>query len=196
MFNLCRSFLHPTGESMHLRDGIFGDIHGNHDALDAVLEVLEQEKVDTYLCTGDVVGYGAEPSKCIKTVRDKCIICLAGNHDHAACGKLDTEFFNVFAKQVAHWTQTHLSDEEKTWLAGLPFVCHFEDFTLAHGSAHSPEVFNYITTIFDFFFNDTATTEIYTLSLHDALPISPAPSTGATASSAPSCGPAPLVRCG
>ena len=25
----------------------------------------------------------------------------------------------------------------------------------------------------DFFFNDTATTEIYTLSLHDALPISP-----------------------
>src|SRR6266700_2941960 len=28
--------------------------------------------------------------------------------------------------------------------------------------------------LFDFFFNDTATTEIYTLSLHDALPISPA----------------------
>src|SRR2546429_9175668 len=28
------------------------------------------------------------------------------------------------------------------------------------------------TTIFFFFFNDTATTEIYTLSLHDALPIS------------------------
>src|SRR2546422_7134724 len=31
-------------------------------------------------------------------------------------------------------------------------------------------------TDFFFFFNDTATTEIYTLSLHDALPISPAPS--------------------
>src|SRR2546430_15107771 len=29
-----------------------------------------------------------------------------------------------------------------------------------------------------FFFNDTATTEIYTLSLHDALPISPAPGHG------------------
>src|SRR2546430_16375300 len=28
---------------------------------------------------------------------------------------------------------------------------------------------------FVFFFNDTATTEIYTLSLHDALPIYPAP---------------------
>src|SRR2546422_4816703 len=30
--------------------------------------------------------------------------------------------------------------------------------------------------LFFFFFNDTATTEIYTLSLHDALPIAPAPS--------------------
>src|SRR3989454_6785116 len=29
--------------------------------------------------------------------------------------------------------------------------------------------------VFFFFFNDTATTEIYTLSLHDALPISPGP---------------------
>src|SRR5258706_14388566 len=29
------------------------------------------------------------------------------------------------------------------------------------------------TALFFFFFNDTATTEIYTLSLHDALPISP-----------------------
>src|SRR5256885_16576217 len=28
------------------------------------------------------------------------------------------------------------------------------------------------STLFFFFFNDTATTEIYTLSLHDALPIS------------------------
>src|SRR3712207_9184478 len=42
---------------------------------------------------------------------------------------------------------------------------------------------------FLFFFNDTATTEIYTLSLHDALPISAAPSTTA---SAPNGGSAPL----
>src|SRR2546426_12148570 len=33
---------------------------------------------------------------------------------------------------------------------------------------------------FFFFFNDTATTEIYTLSLHDALPISPRPITSGT----------------
>src|SRR5882762_11366498 len=34
-------------------------------------------------------------------------------------------------------------------------------------------VLRFIWTLFFFFFNDTATTEIYTLSLHDALPICP-----------------------
>src|ERR1041384_8849285 len=34
------------------------------------------------------------------------------------------------------------------------------------------------TTLLFFFFNDTATTEIYTLSLHDALPISAEPAAG------------------
>lgn len=132
-----------------MRYGIFGDIHGNFDALEAVFKALDQERVDVCLCTGDIVGYGAEPSRCIAAVRERCLVCLAGNHDHAACGKLDTEFFNVFAKQVARWTEEHLSDDEKKWLASLPFVCHFEDFAIAHGSAHSPEVFNYITSIFD-----------------------------------------------
>src|SRR3712207_8917110 len=31
---------------------------------------------------------------------------------------------------------------------------------------------HYLDSVYFFFFNDTATTEIYTLSLHDALPIS------------------------
>src|SRR6266496_6825231 len=35
-------------------------------------------------------------------------------------------------------------------------------------------IFLFIIFFFFFFFNDTATTEIYTLSLHDALPICPA----------------------
>src|SRR2546430_5712183 len=44
----------------------------------------------------------------------------------------------------------------------------------------------YFSMFYFFFFNDTATTEIYTLSLHDALPISPVrrgrrSSSGATA---------------
>src|SRR3712207_7360324 len=53
-----------------------------------------------------------------------------------------------------------------------------------------------------FFFNDTATTEIYTLSLHDALPVSRrTPSSTATPTTASSTAPAPPLnssrrRCG
>ena len=38
--------------------------------------------------------------------------------------------------------------------------------------------FFFLINFFFFFFNDTATTEIYTLSLHDALPISLRPRAG------------------
>src|SRR3989442_3721057 len=49
---------------------------------------------------------------------------------------------------------------------------------------------------FFFFFNDTATTEIYTLSLHDALPISPVRCrVGSSEMGHPSCELIPRVRC-
>src|SRR5256885_12857514 len=48
--------------------------------------------------------------------------------------------------------------------------------------------------LFFFFFNDTATTEIYTLSLHDALPISSAESRITWATSTPSISGIPMSK--
>src|SRR5258705_13080299 len=47
-------------------------------------------------------------------------------------------------------------------------LCCFTAFSMYCYFCHVYYSFNYF---FFFFFNDTATTEIYTLSLHDALPI-------------------------
>jgi predicted phosphodiesterase len=132
-----------------MRYGIFGDIHGNYDALEAVLEALEKDGVDVRICLGDIVGYGAEPEKCIAKIRDLGCMALAGNHDHAAIERLDVEFFNAFAKQAALWTREHLSAEDKEYLASLGFVDHHQHFAAVHGSLHGPELFNYIATIFD-----------------------------------------------
>ncbi|MCX7805959.1 MAG: metallophosphatase family protein [Planctomycetota bacterium] len=132
-----------------MRYAIFGDIHGNYDALDAVLKSIEKEDVGLTICTGDIVGYGAEPKRCIEAIRSRKCLSLAGNHDHAASDKMEIEFFNIYAKQAAQWTRSQLSPDEKKFLAGLPFIFHFEDMCVAHASAHSPEVFNYIQTIFD-----------------------------------------------
>src|SRR5260221_11336629 len=43
---------------------------------------------------------------------------------------------------------------------------------MSYGHVHLTSSCTRLLTSFFFFFNDTATTEIYTLSLHDALPIS------------------------
>jgi predicted phosphodiesterase len=132
-----------------MRYGIFGDIHGNYDALTAVLEALDKENVDVPICLGDIVGYGAEPRECIARIRELGCMTLAGNHDHAAIDRLDVEFFNAFAKQAALWTREQLTDDNKEFLASLGFVDHHGGFAAVHGSLHGPELFNYIATIFD-----------------------------------------------
>jgi predicted phosphodiesterase len=132
-----------------LRYGIFGDIHGNFDALEAALAVMEQEGVEEYICLGDIVGYGAEPRECVAKIRDMGCMCLAGNHDHAAIGKLDIDFFNLYAREAAVWTRAALEPADKEFLANLGFVEHLSNFAVVHGSLHGPEMFNYISTIFD-----------------------------------------------
>lgn len=132
-----------------MRYGLFGDIHGNLDALQAVLEALEKERVDVLVCLGDVVGYGAEPHECVQEIRKLQCLTLAGNHDHAAIERLDVEFFNAFAREAALWTRNELTDEDREFLGSLGFVDHHEHFAVVHGSLHAPEMFNYIATIFD-----------------------------------------------
>jgi len=59
------------------------DIHGNADALEAVLRDIDSQKVDEVLFLGDAVGYGPEPERCIDLVEKRCTVRLLGNHDYA-----------------------------------------------------------------------------------------------------------------
>ncbi|MCK4908458.1 MAG: metallophosphoesterase, partial [Planctomycetes bacterium] len=71
-----------------MRYFIFGDIHGNLEALDAVLAKASTEKPDKYICLGDIVGYGADPEPCLAKIRELNPLLVAGNHDFAAAGIL------------------------------------------------------------------------------------------------------------
>ena len=132
-----------------LRLAILGDVHANLDALETVVEATRKEKVDGYYCVGDLVGYGAQPSECIKLIRELHCATTAGDHDHAVLGKTPIEFFKPDAKLAVEWTRTKLTDDELKYLGSLPFVIEKEEFAVAHGTLHTPEFFEYIQTIFD-----------------------------------------------
>jgi diadenosine tetraphosphatase ApaH/serine/threonine PP2A family protein phosphatase len=132
---------------------VFGDIHGNLEALDAVLAECESREIDHYLCLGDIVGYGANPDECVERVRALGAPAVCGNHDHAVIGAQNLNYFNSHAKEAVIWTTGQLSESSKKWLKSLPLVQHLPDFSLVHGSLHSPEIFNYVQTIKDADYN-------------------------------------------
>ena len=80
-----------------MRTLVIADIHANLTALEAVLADA-QGAFDTVWCLGDLVGYGPDPNECVQRVRAlKGLVCLSGNHDHAAIGRIDLDTFNPLA---------------------------------------------------------------------------------------------------
>ena len=67
-----------------MKIALISDIHGNLEALTAVLQDIEEQSVDALYCLGDSVGYGPNPCECLSTVRERCGKIILGNHDQAA----------------------------------------------------------------------------------------------------------------
>jgi diadenosine tetraphosphatase ApaH/serine/threonine PP2A family protein phosphatase len=74
---------------------------------------------------------------------------VLGNHDAASIGRLDMIYFNQYAKEAVLWTQRVLSKTDKDWLAALPLTRHLDHCSVAHGTLHRPELFDYIQTTDD-----------------------------------------------
>lgn len=132
-----------------MRYGIIADIHSNLEALEKVLSALEGENVDEILCLGDIVGYGADPSECIRLVREKCAAAVCGNHDYAAVNADIREYFNPDALEALLWTEDRLNKEEKSYLAGLDIQKSAGDFLMVHSSPLFPKEWSYIYTAVD-----------------------------------------------
>lgn len=132
-----------------MRYGVFGDIHSNLDALTQVIDGMERAGARRFLCLGDLVGYGADARACMALTRELDPIIVGGNHDWAVAGKLGLEYFNTQAQAAILWTRRELSGEEIAWLGGLPLTRVEGDITLAHGTVHEPQQFDYMQTPYD-----------------------------------------------
>ena len=88
-----------------MRIALFGDIHGNLEALQSVLADAEIQGCSHYICLGDLVGYNADPSACIKTVRAMDCLVVKGNHDEQGAMSGDDTGFTDLADVAIKWTR-------------------------------------------------------------------------------------------
>ena len=100
---------------------ILSDIHGNIDALDAVLARAPRDSYDRLLVLGDLVGYGGTPNEVVDRIFELSPdVIIRGNHAKVATGIESADKFNRVAAEAARWTQDTLSPENRKRVAGLP----------------------------------------------------------------------------
>jgi diadenosine tetraphosphatase ApaH/serine/threonine PP2A family protein phosphatase len=123
---------------------IVSDIHGNLEALRAVLADAGGAGVEAVYCLGDVVGYGPNPRECLDLARGFRLTVL-GNHDQGAL--FDPAGFCPSAERAIFWTRGELEESpepravrERRWefLAELPRSHRVGDHLFVHGSARNP----------------------------------------------------------
>lgn len=127
-----------------MKRALISDIHSNLEGLQAVLEDIRKQGIDTVYCLGDVIGYGPNPCECIDLAM-QCNVCILGNHDQGAL--FDPEGFNSGAERAIFWTREQLekSDDDpeqtaKRWefLGELPRNHRENSYLFVHGSARNP----------------------------------------------------------
>jgi len=122
---------------------VFSDIHANLPAFEAILRDSDEVGVAERWCLGDVIGYGADPDPCIELARERCEVCLVGNHDLAVLGELDTSTFSSAAAAAVEWTTGHTSKPNLDFLAGLSPSDTSRAAALYHASPRDP-VWEYV----------------------------------------------------
>jgi predicted phosphodiesterase len=127
-----------------MRIAVLSDIHSNLPALDAVLQAIGD--VDAIWHLGDVVGYGPDPDGVVQRLRDAGAIGVRGNHDAAACGGPEIDWFNPEARRAMEWTRRAISPPTVEWLSALPERRTIGNCELVHGSFREP-LWEYVTSI-------------------------------------------------
>ncbi len=127
-----------------MRIAVLSDIHSNIVALDAVLAHLGT--VDAVWHLGDVVGYGPEPDAVVERLASVGAVGVRGNHDAAASGGSEIDYFNPEARAAMEWTRRRITDATRDWLAALPERHVERDTTLVHGSPRDP-IWEYVTSM-------------------------------------------------
>jgi predicted phosphodiesterase len=126
-----------------MRIALLSDVHGNLPAFEAVLADVDAHGPDQVWCLGDLVGYGAQPDECVELARQRCHLCLAGNHDLVVTGDIDIGDFSSSAASAALWTREHIGADALAFLRALRPSEAGRAIGLYHASPRDP-VWEYV----------------------------------------------------
>ncbi len=122
------------------RYGVVGDVHGNKEALLAVLGLLDRCCVRKLLCVGDIVGFNADSDACIAILRERGVESVAGNHDLISIGQLGTDRCSDKAAYALKRTRVELTPAGAEFLGALPRTKVLDGrFVLMHAGVHDVE---------------------------------------------------------
>lgn len=127
-----------------MRYAIISDIHGNVEALLAVLNDLKDRDIDKLICLGDIVGYYPDPERCVDMIKKHADFCVAGNHDYAAIGRIDTQNFTYYAFAAMEWTKANITEKASEFLRTLPLTIEIDGLFCTHSSPSNPQDWVYV----------------------------------------------------
>lgn len=135
-----------------MKYAILSDIHANPNAAQIAYRDAKAHGCKRFVCLGDVVGYGPDPSGAIKFVQERFDTCILGNHDAGLVGTLNLSWFVRLASTTLLKHSTMVSDVDKEWLSNLEHAKQesFRDVNVlfAHGSGIKNDPFDYIDSRF------------------------------------------------
>jgi diadenosine tetraphosphatase ApaH/serine/threonine PP2A family protein phosphatase len=128
---------------------ILGDIHGNWEALRAVLADARARAADTWASVGDIVGYNPDPNRCLDRIRELNCAAVCGNHDYFTVHPPRPDDLSVVAAAALDWTRERLSADDRAYLTGLPRTARADGVTLVHNTLESASGWPYVVDVAD-----------------------------------------------
>lgn len=134
-----------------MRYAVISDVHANIEALEAVMKDIRKKKIEEIFFLGDAVGYGPNPNECLELLQDTCKVLLGGNHDWAAVGLTEIDYFNEYAAAAIRWTREVLTEKNKSLIETFPIIKDMkkEKVLLVHSTPKEPEAWHYLLTLWD-----------------------------------------------
>lgn len=120
-----------------MKIGIISDIHGNFEALKAVLAELDKMNIPQIYCLGDVAGYYSQINECCNLLRSRHVPCIMGNHDwYMASGGFCLRSKSV--NDCLAYQRKVITHENLIWLKSFPIHIKTDNIHMVHGGWADP----------------------------------------------------------